>query len=133
MQTAGDLVGILVELTAGMELGHDDLGGGNPFLGMDIHRNAAPVIGNRGRSVRVQGDRHQIAMPGQRLVDGVVHHLVDHVVQARAVVGVTDIHARPLPDRIKAAQDLDRLGAIFSVFAGHAVFFRKIILCHVGS
>jgi len=33
---------------------------------------------------------------GQRLVDGVVDDLVDHVMQAGTVIGVADIHARPL-------------------------------------
>ena len=50
---------------------------------------------------------------GQRLVDGVVDHLIDHVVQARAVVGVADIHARPLAHGVEAFQHLDRLGAVF--------------------
>ena len=49
---------------------------------------------------------------GQRLVDGVVDHLVDHVVQARAVVGVADIHARPLAHGVEALEDLDRFRAV---------------------
>ena len=53
-----------------------------------------------------------VAVAGQRLVDGVVDHLVDHVVQARAVVGVADIHARPLAHGIEALQDLDGLRTI---------------------
>ena len=52
-------------------------------------------------------------MAGQRLVDGVVDHLVDHVVQARAVVGVADIHARALAHRIEPLQHLDAVGAVF--------------------
>ena len=54
-------------------------------------------------------------MAGQRLVDGVVDHLVDHVVQARAVVGVADIHARPLADGIQALENLDGIGAVFGL------------------
>ena len=50
---------------------------------------------------------------GEHLVDGVVDDLVDHVVQAGAVVGVADIHARALADRVEALQDLDRFGAVF--------------------
>ena len=51
-------------------------------------------------------------MAGQRLVDGVVDDLVDHVVQAGAVVGVADIHARPLAHGVEALQDLDRFGVV---------------------
>ena len=53
-----------------------------------------------------------VAEAGQRLVDGVVHHLIDHVVEAGAVVGVADIHARPLAHGIEALQHLDELGTI---------------------
>jgi hypothetical protein len=50
-------------------------------------------------------------MAGQRLVDGVVDHLVDHVVQARAVIGVADIHARALAHGVQALEHLDGIGA----------------------
>ncbi len=51
-------------------------------------------------------------MAGQRLVDRVVDDLVDHVMQARAVVGIADIHARPLADRVQALENLDGIGAV---------------------
>jgi hypothetical protein len=39
--------------------------------------------------------------------------------EAGSVVGVTDIHARPLAHGIQAFEDLDRLGVILGrVFAG---------------
>ena len=66
-------------------------------------------------AVRVERHRHFGGEARQRLVDGVVDDLVDHVVQAGAVVGVADIHARPLAHRIEALEDLDRLGAVFGV------------------
>ncbi len=55
---------------------------------------------------------------GQRLVDGVVHHLEHHVVQSTAVVGVTDIHAWTLADSIQALQNLDA-GRVVNVFVSH--------------
>ena len=68
---------------------------------------------------------------GERLVDGVVDDLVDHVVQAGAVVGVADIHARPLAHGVEALQDLDRfrivIGRSWSLLAGrfsHGQDFR---------
>jgi hypothetical protein len=42
-----------------------------------------------------------LGVAGQRFVDGVVDDLVDHVMQARAVVGVADIHAGPFAHRIE--------------------------------
>ena len=44
---------------------------------------------------------------GQRLVDAVVDDLVHHVVQARAVVGVADIHAGALADSLQPLENLD--------------------------
>ena len=47
VQTAGDLVGVLVELPASVEDGHDDLGGGlRPSSSWMIDRDPAPVVGS---------------------------------------------------------------------------------------
>ncbi len=100
VEAAGNLVGILVELTAGVQLGHDDLGRRDALLRVDVGRNAAPVIGDFGAAVGVQNHLDPRGVAGQRLVDGVVDHLVDHVVETRAVVGVADIHARAFADRV---------------------------------
>ncbi len=72
------------------------------------------------RAVGVEGHHDSSEIAGQRLVDGVVDHLIDHVVQARAVVGVADIHARPLAHGIEAFQHLDGLGAVLGSGFGFA-------------
>src|SRR3546814_19882173 len=79
-----DLVGVLVELTAGMQLGHDDLRRRHALLAVEVDRDAAAVVRHRDRAVAVQGDPDRVAPAGQRLVDGVVDHLVDHVEIGRA-------------------------------------------------
>ena len=112
VQAAGDLVGVLVEFSAGMELGHDDFGGRHAFALVDVDRYAAAVVAHRAGAVGIEGDRDFLGEAGQRLVDGVVDDLVDHVVQAGAVVGVADIHARPLAHGIEALEHLDRFGVV---------------------
>ncbi len=112
MQAARDLVGVLVEFSAGMELGHDDLGGRDAFALMDVGRNAAAVVAHGAGAVGIERDGHFFGVAGQRFVDGVVDDLVDHVVQARAVIGVADIHARPLAHGIEALEHLDRFGVV---------------------
>ena len=112
VQTARNLVGIAVELSAGVQLGHDDLGGRDAFLLMDAGRDAAPVVGDGAGAVGVERHRHELRVARQRLVDGVVDHLVDHVMEAGAVVGVADIHAGALAHRVEAPQDLDRIRSI---------------------
>ena len=44
VQAAGHLVGVLVEFSAGMELGHDDLGRRDAFALVDVGRDAAAVV-----------------------------------------------------------------------------------------
>jgi catechol-2,3-dioxygenase len=122
VQTAGDLVGILVELSASMELGHDDLGRRNALFLVDAHGNAASVVADRDAVIGVKRDRDGVRMARQRLVDAVVDDLVDHVVQARAVIGVADIHAGPLAHGLQSLENLDGIRAIF--------FGRGGVFCH---
>ena len=112
VQAAGDLVGVLVELSAGVKLGHDDLGRRNAFLLVDAGRDAAAVVGDGAGAVGVEGHGDEPGVARERLVDGVVHHLVDHVMKAGAVVGVADVHARALAHRVEAAEHLDRIRAV---------------------
>ena len=112
VQSARDLVGVLIEFPAGVQLGHDDLGRRHAFLVVDAGRNAAPVVGDGAGAVGVERHRHQLRMACEGLVDRIVDDLVDHVVEAGAVVGVADIHARALAHRIEAPEHLDRVGAV---------------------
>ncbi len=116
VEAARDFVGIVVggvlELPAGMELGHDDLGRRHAFALVDAGRDAAAIVLDRDRSVGVQLDEDPVAMAGERLVDRIVRDLEHHVMETRAVVGVADVHARPLAHRVEALEDLDALGVV---------------------
>ena len=109
MQAAGDLVAVLVELAAGVQFGHHDLRR-RPALFvvlLDVGGDAAPVVDDRNGVVRMDDDLDVVAVPRQRLVDGVVEHLEYHVMETRAIGGVPDVHAGALANRIEALQDLD--------------------------
>ena len=112
VQAAGHLVAVVVELTAGVQHGHDDLGCGDALFLVDVGRDAAAVVGHRAGAVVVQGHDQVVAVPGQRFVNAVVHHLEHHVVQAGAVVHVADVHAGALADGLQAAQDGDLAGIV---------------------
>ncbi len=88
--------------------------------GMGANGDASPVVHDGHRIVGVERDLDQIAKARQGLVDAVVDHLVDQVVQA-ADVGRSDIHAGPATDRLQALQDLD---------IGNFIAGRCVILCH---
>ncbi|SCU73284.1 conserved hypothetical protein [Cupriavidus necator] len=131
MQAAGHLVAVLVELAAGVQLGHGDFGraalGFVLVVELDQGRDAAAVVDNGDRVVAVDGDLDLGAVAGQRFVDGVVQHLEDKVVQAGAVGGITDIHARALAYRLQAFQDLDRRGSV-GVFLLRVLLFGHVFL-----
>ena len=134
VQSAGDLVGILVELSAGMKLRHDHFGGRNTFVLVDVGRDAAAIVAHGAGAVRIERHGHFRRVASQRFVDRVVDDLVDHVVQAGPVVGVADIHARTLAHGIEALENLDRFrivvsGRIGCVLAGglsHQAAFESV-------
>ena len=107
VQAARNLVGRVVELTAGVQHGHDDFGRRATLLRMDIHRYSTAVVGHRDRLVGVDGDGDLRAVTGQCFVDGVVDDLENHVVQTGAVIGVADVHSGPFADRVETLQDFD--------------------------
>ncbi len=119
MQAAGNLIGVLVEFTARVQLRHDDLRGRHALLLVDAGRNPAPVVEDGARAVGVERHGHELGVARQGLVNGVVDHLVNHVVEARAIVGVADVHAGPLAHGVQATQHLDRICAVG--FRGHNV------------
>ena len=119
VQAAGDLVAVLVELTAGMQLGHDDLGRRHALFLVDIHGDAATIVAHGHRPIGIKAHIHPVGMAGQRLVNGVVHHLIHHVVQAGPVIGVADIHAGAFADSVQPLQHLDGTGAIFLCGCGN--------------
>jgi hypothetical protein len=105
VQAAGDLVAAAAELAAGVQGGHDHWRAEMPFAG-------GYPPGCRGRCrdgdalIGVDDDVDAVAGAGQGLVDRVVDHLVDQVVQ-RADVGAADVHAGAAAHGLQALQDLD--------------------------
>ncbi len=108
MQSSRNLVVFLVELAAGVELGHDQLKGGNPLGGVDAHRYASAVILDPDYIVALQHDDDVGAVARQGFVDGVVHHLVDQVVEAVDPRGA-DVHARALAHRLEPLENLNAI------------------------
>ena len=116
VQAAGDLIGVLVELAAGMELGQHHLGRRDAFLNMDVGRDAAAVVAHRHAAIAVQDGDDMAGIAGLGFVDGIVDDFEAHVVQARPVIGVADIHAGAFADGIQPFQDADRCGVVGIVF-----------------
>ena len=106
VQTAGDLVGILVELTAGVQDGHDDLQCGAFLLRVHVGGDTTTVIKNAYRVAFQYLNFNVVTESGESLVDGVVHHLVDQMVQT-TVADIADIHSGTFTHSLQAFQNLN--------------------------
>ena len=112
VQAARDFVIRLVEFSARVQLRHDDLGRGDALLGVNARGDAPAVVLDGHGVVGMNRDRHGVAIARQRLVDRVVQHLVNHVVQPGAVAHVADVHARVLAHAVQSLQDMDGIGRV---------------------
>ncbi len=124
VQTARDLVGRGIKLAAGMQNGEHDLNGRHLLaIGQSLHidRDATAIVNNGHRVVDMDDDVNPRRVTGQRLVDRVVDHLINKVMQAH-LAGRADIHGRPETNCLKAFEDLD-------VFARVAVVIAVVVMC----
>ena len=90
-----------------MQAGQHDFGGAHAFFFVDAGRDAAAVVAHGHAAVAVERQFAPGRVAGLRLVDRVVDNFEGHMVQAGAVIGVTDVHAGALADRFQPTQDGD--------------------------
>ena len=83
-----------------MKLGHNHLGRRHAFFWVNINRNTAPIIGNSDRPAFIKPDLDNIAMAGKCLINGIIDNLINHVMQARPIIRVANIHARPFANGV---------------------------------
>ena len=131
VQPARHLVVRAVELAARVQ---DREHGGTVLRRMHVHGDAAPVVRHGERAVGVDLHVDERAVPRERLVDRVVHHLVHEMVVA-AFARVADVHGRTLPHGLHALQHLDVGGVVLArvlrcaldlLHGGH--FFDRLVL-----
>ena len=115
MEAARDLVrGLLAaELAARVELRQHDRQGGHALVGHLVDGDPRAVVDHRHRAVRMDGQLDRVGAPGEGLVDSVVDHLEDELVEPTDARRA-DVHARPQPDWLEALENGDVLGGIGS-------------------
>ncbi len=106
VQATGHLITVAAELAASMQDGQDNLERRNLHLRMLVYGDTAAIVYHRHRPVGVDSDVHLRTIPRERLVDGVVHHLVDQMMQTFRT-GRPYVHARPLAHGLEAFEYLD--------------------------
>ena len=120
VKSPGNLVGILVEFSAGVQRRHSEFYAGQLFNGVEVDWNTAPVIEYSDRLALVHGDVHCGAVTSHRLIDGVVHNLVHEVMEPTGGGG-PDVHARAFSNSLQAFENLNLLGGVLGAvfFFGH--------------
>ena len=101
----------LVELPAGVQLGHDDLRGRYPFGRMQPDRDATTIVLDGDARVDVDPDRNACALTSKGFVDRVVHHF-EHEMVETSLARVADVHARALANGLEPFEHFDVLGAV---------------------
>ena len=84
---------------------------------MDVDGDATTVVVDLAAAVAVEGDLDPVSGAGQRLVDRVIDHLVDQVVEASRACR-SDVHARTPPHVLPAFEDLDLFSGVGRLRAG---------------
>ena len=115
VQTARNLIGAFIELTAGVQHRHHHFQRTAFFLGVHIGGDTAAIVAYRNGIILVNGHLHMGAVARQGLVDGVVHHFIHQMVQTPHVY-VADIHGGTLAHGLQSLQYLNVLGGIVGLF-----------------
>src|ERR1041385_8326194 len=79
---------------------------------MHVDRNTATVIAHRNGAIDMDRDIDPTAITGQVFVDRIIEDLENAVVQS-ALIGIADVHSRPLPDRFQTLKFIDLGGVVF--------------------
>ena len=111
VETAGHLVGAFVELTAGVEHGHDHFEGRTVFFRVHVHGNTSAVVLHYDGVVLTDSYFDVGTIASQGFVDGVVHGFVDQVVKS-LFADVTDVHSGALSHGFQAFEHLDVTGTV---------------------
>ena len=118
VESSGDLVAVLVELTAGVQVGQTHLECGFTLFLVDSGGDTPSVIDDGYGSILVDYDIDLGGETCHDLVDSVIHHLVHHVVES-ARIGGSDVHTRPFPDRFQTFECHDAVRIVTLVGVMH--------------
>ncbi len=98
METSRDLIGLLIEFSAGMEDREHDFKSTLAVLLHPVDRYPPAIVLNHKRTIAVDDDCDPAAVSGKGFINRVVYDLIDQMVQP-AGIGAANIHCRALADR----------------------------------
>ena len=112
VQSSGHFVRAAVELATRVQRGHNRFQPGYSRVGMDVHRDAAPVIRHAHGAIGGNAQINSVAVTGERLVHCVIQQFLDQVMQS-INAGAANVHARSHPDGFQAFENLNVVRSIF--------------------
>ena len=134
VQAAGHLVGALVELAAGVKIGEHELERRHLFFRVHRDGDAAAVVLDGERAVRMDLDLDALAITGERFVDRVVDDLI-HAVMEAGLVRIADIHTGSFAHGLEALEAFDIRGAValvagmLAAIRGFLRIFAHVLVC----
>ena len=120
VEAAGCLVGALLELAAELEHRHHALERGDVAvhlfgeLRMPVGRDAAAVVLDGHTAIDIDRDADVLRKARHALVDRVVHHFVDEMMETAGGV-VADVHAEAFADMLPVGKVLQVGGRVLSL------------------
>jgi hypothetical protein len=111
VEAAGNLVALFVEFTAGVEPGHHEFQGADPFTGVYINGDTAAVIFHTDYVIPFQNYQYIVTVALHGLVYGVIYYLEYQMVQA-VNSGGPNVHTGAFPYRLQTFKNLDIIGRI---------------------
>ena len=132
METSGNLIAVLAELTSGMKDCQHDLESRTVFLLMHSCRNTTTVILYRDGVILIDKHFNVRTVACESLINTIVHNLIYKMVET-SFADITDIHRRSLSHRLKAFQNLDTIcGVLLRRGVVHYFFTHYIFLLFFG-
>src|SRR5208337_4167340 len=127
METTGNFIGVAIEFSTSVEDGENHFGSRTLFGGVQFHRNAAAIVYDRYGVVGVNGNVDFVGVAGHGLVDGIVHHFPDEVVEAH-LAGRADVHRGAETNGFQAAEDFNGFRVVLmSTFDGGCFFIAHLL------
>ena len=136
MQTARIFVSPLAELSACVQVRQDQLDCRHFPFRMDINRNASSVVPHRDAAVYMNVYVNLVAVTGEMFVNRIIENFENQVMQT-ALIRVSDVHARPLPDGFQPFElvDLSRIVLLRFIDVGRValtIFLADIFVVLIG-
>ena len=119
VQTTRHFITVVVELSAGMQHGHDDFSSRDPFL-MHLGRYPTAIVRHGDGFSDMDSDFDGVTVSCQGFINRIIHQLEDHMVQPGTIISVSDVHTRSLSNRIKAFEHLNAV----------RVIVRRVLFAH---